>query len=247
MVAVPRHDFLHRIEANFVRTAGLSVVAALAVVLVGLAVLAVVTRELRRVVEAARLLGNGQASPHMRLDRRDELGELARSFADMQTRLTTDHLTGLSNREAMLRHNEERILQQRRRSDSRPFAVMFADFDGFKLINDRYGHDVGDAVLREQAQRLRAGLRAHDLVARYAGDEFLILLDAAEKPQDAEAVRLQLELSLRQPLTALATRGATEPGVSASFGVAMYPQDGLDVSTLVKHADEDMYRRKRGQ
>ena len=145
MVAVPRHDFIHRIEDNFVRTGLLGLAVALVVGLIGLAVLAAVARELRRFAVAAGQVGRGEPGVLLPTDRRDELGDLARSFVDMQSRLMTDPLTGLSNREAVMRRIEERILQQRRRGDSRPFVVMFVDFNRFKQINDRFGHDVGDA------------------------------------------------------------------------------------------------------
>jgi diguanylate cyclase (GGDEF)-like protein len=246
MVAVPRHDFLQRIETNFIRTGIFGLLAALAVVLVGLAVLAVVTNELRRFVDAAKQLGNGQAGMQLRVNRRDELGDLARSFADMQTRLTTDALTGLCNREAVVRRIEDRIAQHRRSSDAQPFVLMFADLNDFKTVNDRFGHDVGDAVLREVGQRLRAGVRTQDTVARYAGDEFLILFDAVHTPQEAHAARAHLEAALRQPLDALAACAPNEPGIGASFGVALYPEHGQDVASLVQHADLEMYRRKRG-
>jgi diguanylate cyclase (GGDEF)-like protein len=245
MVAVPRHDFLYRIEENFVRTGVLSVAAAIAVVITGLAVLGVVTRELGRFADAARRLGEGEPSVQMRVDRRDELGDLARSFTEMQTRLMTDPLTGLSNREAILRRMEERIMQQRRRDDTRPFAVMFVDLNGFKQVNDRFGHDVGDAVLRELAQRLQSCVRTNDAVARFAGDEFVLMLDSTSSLNDAHSVRQHLEAAALKPLNTLASLAPGEPGISASFGVAMYPADGLDVSTLLKHADADMYSRKR--
>lgn len=246
MVAVPRHDFIHRIEENFIRTGALGLVAALVVVMVGLAVLAVVSHELRGFVETARRIGNGDPNVRMREHRRDELGDLARSLVDMQTRLTTDPLTGLSNREALLRRIEDRIVQHRRSGDVRPFVLMFADLNDFKRINDRFGHDVGDVVLREVGQRLSASVRAQDVVARYAGGEFLILFDSVQTLQGAEAARLHLEASLRQPLAVLAQLAPGEPGISASFGFALYPADGLNVTTLVKHADQEMYRRKRG-
>jgi len=246
MVAVPRHDFLFQIEDNFVNTGWLALLAALATVLIGLAVLHNVAGELRRLAAAARRVGEGEPGELLRTDRKDELGDLARSFAEMQNRLLTDPLTGLSNREAVLRRIEERIVSARRRGDTRPFVVMFADLNRFKQINDRHGHDVGDAVLRELAQRLRAGVRGNDLVARYAGDEFVILLESVESRRDAEAVRQHLQESLRQPLDALQGLDGEELLAGASFGLAVYPEDGQHVESLLKRADEDMYRRKGG-
>jgi diguanylate cyclase (GGDEF)-like protein len=162
----------------------------------------------------------------------------------MQNKLLTDHLTGLSNREAVVRRIEDRIRQQRRRGDARPFVVMFADFNRFKSINDRFGHDVGDRVLQELAQRLRDGVRANDLVARYAGDEFVLLIDTVDNRRDAEAIRSHLDATLRQPLAALHGLAPDEPNEGAAIGLALYPDDGQDVDSLLKRADADMYARK---
>lgn len=247
MVAVPRHDFLYQIEDNFVTTAWLGIAAAVVVVLIGMAVLHNVAGVLRRLATAARRLGTGEPGAPLPTGRKDELGDLARAFAEMQDRLLTDPLTGLSNREAVLRRIEERIVNARRRGDSRPFVVMFADLNRFKQINDRHGHDVGDSVLRELAQRLRNGVRGNDLVARYAGDEFVILLESVETRRDAEAVRQHLQDALRQPLHALQGLNADELLAGASFGMAVYPEDGQHVESLLKRADADMYRQKGEQ
>jgi diguanylate cyclase (GGDEF)-like protein len=244
VVAVPQADLLQHAVQIFQNTALLAAAASLAALLVGLAVLAALTRELRRLADAARRVGEGQLDTPLQVQRRDEIGDLARSFAQMQQRLLTDRLTGLSNREAALRRIDERIAQHRRRGDRRPFAVMFVDFNRFKHINDAYGHDVGDAVLKELAQRLRLRLRAEDTVARYAGDEFLLLLDAVSDRRDAERVRQHLEQAMREPLAALAEVAPDLPPAGASFGIAMFPADGADIDSLIKLADQDMYRRK---
>lgn len=244
LVAVPRSDFLAGIVKNYVTTVWLTMGASLLAVLIGLAVLSTVSRELRALATAARRVGEGQMLDPVRTQRNDALGDLARSFSDMQERLLTDQLTGLQNREAVIRGIEDRIVQRRRRSDPRPFAVLFADFNRFKQINDRYGHDVGDAVLRELALRIRHNVRTQDLVARYAGDEFVVLLDSIEQASDAHVVRTHLEGALRNPLEALNDVAPGEAGAGATFGVAVFPDDAHDVDGLIKHADADMYRRK---
>lgn len=245
MVAVPRDDFVHGVEASFRRSVGLGVVAAIVVALLGLWILATIAGELRAVAEAARRIGDGELETPLASTRRDEIGQLARSFVTMQQRLLTDQLTGLSNRTAVVRRIEERILQHRRRGDARPFAVLFVDFNRFKQINDSYGHDVGDEVLRAMAQRLRGAVRAQDLVARYAGDEFIVLLDSVERPADGEAARTHLERLLCEPLTVPSLPGGAVVADGAAIGLSSYPDDGLDVDTLIKRADADMYRRKQ--
>lgn len=244
IVAVPRADFLAGVQRNFVQAAalaGLGVVIALGL---GWAVLGIVTRELRELAEAARRVGDGVLDEPPEVHRTDELGELARSFADMQRRLLTDQLTGLSNRSAILRRIEDRILQQRRRGDRWPFAVMFVDLERVKDINKRFGHGVGDAVLKEVGQRLRAGVRIGDIVARYAGDEFVLLLDSVENRADAEAARNHLEAAMQAPLEALAGLAPADFQIGASFGIALYPDDGQDTESLLRHADADMFSRK---
>lgn len=245
IVAVPQADFLAGVQRNFIQAAvlaGLGVVIALGL---GWAVLGIVTRELRELAEAARRVGDGVLDEPPEVHRQDELGDLARSFADMQRRLLTDQLTGLSNRSAILRRIEDRVLQQRRRGDRWPFAVMFADLACIKEINKRFGHATGDAVLREASQRLRAGVRIGDVVARYAGDEFVLLLESVGDRVDAEAARAHLEAAMQQPLEALAGVAPSDFVVRASFGIALYPDDGQDTESLLRHADADMYARRQ--
>ncbi len=246
-VAVPRSDFLGDVERSFHATGWMGLGAAGGVVGLGLWVLSVLTRELRRLANAARHMGEGHLAPPVVSQRRDELGDLARSFADMQTRLLTDPLTGLYNRSAVLRHIEERIREQRRRGDPRPFTVLFIDVNHFKQINDRFGHDVGDAVLCELAQRLRETAAPGDIAARYAGDEFVLMLGSVERRGEALSLRLRLQHALSQPLAALAALApANEPQHGAAIGLALYPDDGQDADALLRQADADMYVHKRG-
>jgi diguanylate cyclase (GGDEF)-like protein len=245
MVAVPRQDFLHGIIDNFRRTVLLAAVAAVVVMLTGTLVLSTVTRELRLLAAAARRVGQCSTAALPESRRKDELGDLARSFSEMQRRLLTDPLTGLANREALIRRVEDRIVQQRRRGDPRPFGVLFIDINNFKTINDEFGHDIGDAVLQELGRRLSAAVRGDDLVARFAGDEFLVMLDSIDRREDAQRVCADLGELLRQPLEVLTGSKTLAPALGASIGVAVYPEDGQDVDTLVRHADQEMYQRKR--
>ena len=219
--------------------------AAVVVMLTGTLVLSTVTRELRELAAAARRVGQGSTAALPESRRKDELGDLARSFSEMQRRLLTDPLTGLANREALIRRVEDRIVQQRRRGDPRPFGVLFIDINNFKTINDEFGHDIGDAVLQELGRRLAAAVRADDLVARFAGNEFLVLLDSVDRREDAERVVANLEERLRRPLQVLTGSTTLAPALGAAIGVAVYPEDGQDVDTLVRHADQQMYLRKR--
>jgi diguanylate cyclase (GGDEF)-like protein len=205
-------------------------------------VLGVVSRDLAGLAQSARRFGEGHAELPQAIGRRDEIGDLARSFVGMQRQLMTDRLTGLANREAALRRIDERVQRHRRRSDAQPFAVLFIDLNRFKQINDRHGHDVGDRVLQELAERLRQAVRAEDDVARYAGDEFLVVLDKVGQRSEAERLRGALEQRLREPLRTLT--GPDTASAGAAIGLALYPDDACDADTLVQRADEDMYARK---
>ncbi|MFO0232249.1 MAG: putative bifunctional diguanylate cyclase/phosphodiesterase [Burkholderiales bacterium] len=151
-----------------------------------------------------------------------------------------DDLTGLPNRAAFMEHIGESIAQARARSSR--FALLFLDLDGFKEINDSLGHDAGDDLLRQVSQRIRACLRQADRLARFGGDEFLVLIDPVRKRRDVEVVTRKILKAVATPLK-LDGLMAT---VSASIGIAMFPDDGGDPPRLLKNADAAMYQAKQG-
>jgi diguanylate cyclase (GGDEF)-like protein/PAS domain S-box-containing protein len=149
-----------------------------------------------------------------------------------------DALTGLANRRNLVDALSQ--LLSSRRSRDRDAAVLFCDLDGFKQINDTYGHDAGDRVLIEVAQRLSATARDHDLVARIAGDEFVVMIREIGSISDAEAAASRQLESLVPPI-----RVAGElVRVSASIGVAM-ARDYESATALLQAADRGMYEAKR--
>src|ERR1700682_5404026 len=122
----------------------------------------------------------------------------------------------------------------------RRFAVLFIDLDRFKVINDSLGHDAGDILLVEIANRLRQTLRSSDVVARLGGDEFVVILEETAERHDVERIAGNLLSVLSQPLQL----SGHECHTTASIGIAMYPADGSDVQTLTKNADMAMYLAK---
>ncbi len=160
-----------------------------------------------------------------------------------------DALTGLPNR-AMLDELLDLALARARRVDQ-GVAVILVDLDDFKLVNDSLGHDAGDALIAELAERMREATRDTDLVARPGGDEFLVLLGDLDRtppmpggqPGDviaAEAVAARIQHALRAPFTI----GGTELYVTASLGISVYPEDAADAVALLQNADTAMYRSK---
>ncbi|SMB97003.1 GGDEF domain-containing protein [Deinococcus hopiensis] len=150
-----------------------------------------------------------------------------------RTLALTDSLTGLFNRRAMYDRLQQ-VLEERK--DGRPFAVVLLDLDHFKAINDRYGHDAGDQVLQRMAAVLKAGIREGDWVARWGGEEFLVLLRGVNAVQ-AEQITARFRQSVRE------TRLDGLPMFTASFGVTA-GQPGDDVRSLLQRADALLYRAK---
>ncbi len=149
-----------------------------------------------------------------------------------------DALTGLPNRALFTNRLDQALAQGQRRG--RPFAVLFIDLDNFKQINDTYGHDAGDKVLRMVGQRLQACVRNEDTVSRAGGDEFVCLL--MEVTQEAVIADIaQCMINLVSNADELAGAKTT---VKASIGIAMCPRDGVTAETLVKNADSAMYKAK---
>jgi diguanylate cyclase (GGDEF)-like protein len=118
---------------------------------------------------------------------------------------------------------------------------MFVDLDLFKEINDLYGHEVGDLVLKQVSQRLISCVRESDTVARLGGDEFIILLPMIDAEGDAILVANKIVQSIAQPIIA----AQASLHVTASIGIAMYPQHGKDEKLLMINADMAMYQSKR--
>jgi diguanylate cyclase (GGDEF)-like protein/PAS domain S-box-containing protein len=164
-----------------------------------------------------------------------------RKLADERIRhlATHDSLTELPNR-ALFSERLNALISGAQGKDAR-FAVLFVDLDHFKLINDTLGHQAGDALLKQAAERLRDSVRPTDLVARLGGDEFVVLCQDASDLADIDAVAARMVQSLTNPLHLL----DHECRVSASVGIAVYPTDGDSERALMKSADSAMYTAKQ--
>jgi diguanylate cyclase (GGDEF)-like protein len=152
-----------------------------------------------------------------------------------------DGLTGLVNRqlfEDRLRHS----LALARRNDSQ-VGLLYVDLDRFKPVNDRYGHEAGDQVLVEAAERLKECVRGADTVARIGGDEFGVILEALVHRQEAILAARRINEAFARPFLVM----GHECHVGASVGIGCYPEDGEEFETLLAKADKEMYRAKKEQ
>ena len=167
--------------------------------------------------------------------------ELKRYHDQLEREARYDELTGLPNR-GLMRRSMHELMQQANQSNH-PMAVMFIDLDGFKAVNDTYGHDAGDVLLIEQAQRMQDSVRQGDVVARLAGDEFVLLLPNFGTQQRLQEVAQRLIENICVPVD---YQGQTLR-VSASVGVAIFsPGSKISDDQLLGEADEAMYKAKRG-
>ncbi len=166
--------------------------------------------------------------------------ELRIANEELTKLVTQDALTGLPNRKLLADHCQL-ALSGAKRNNTR-LAMMFVDLDGFKAVNDTLGHAYGDLLLKETARRILACTRESDTVARFGGDEFIVLLPLVESPQDAVAVGEKIRQALQLPYVL----AGTEQHISASIGIAVYPEDGADEASLIKSADTAMYMAKKG-
>jgi diguanylate cyclase (GGDEF)-like protein/PAS domain S-box-containing protein len=168
-----------------------------------------------------------------------DITELRETQARLEQLARIDPLTGLPNR----RQFDERIREgmARARRLKQPMAVMFLDIDRFKWINDSFGHAGGDAVLCEFARRLRESVRITDTVARFAGDEFVLLLEGVASPADLDALADKVVRGIRPPFEV----GGLARSVTTSAGVAVYDGASLDAPALLAQADRALYRAKQ--
>jgi diguanylate cyclase (GGDEF)-like protein len=160
-------------------------------------------------------------------------------FEQTQEDSLTDPLTGLPNRRSMFVHLSRELSRAERLKSE--VAVIVMDVDGFKSINDTYGHNVGDHALREVAAAMQETLRPYDLCVRYAGDEFIVVLaDCSREAADLKRRELQSRIAEIE----LEVRAGKRVHLAISAGAAVFPQDGTTYEALLADADHRMYRDK---
>ena len=183
----------------------------------------------RREVNGAVVLVIAVIDVHDEVAQRDDLRQLA----------THDDLTGLVNRRFFLESVEQALRRAERFVEAA--GVLYIDLDGFKAVNDRAGHGVGDRVLTSMASRLRQSVRAADVVGRIGGDEFAVLIERLASPDDARVVARRIQDTLNGSVE---VAGETWP-LAASVGLAVAKNGHESATELLARADEDMYLVKR--
>ena len=199
-------------------------------------------KTVRQLEELIKAIDGGNASVEIEISRKDELGALAVAIGQMSKRdkalrqANEDPLTGLANRRYLMQKMENLF------KSGKPMSLCFIDLDGFKPINDTYGHDMGDEALKVVSERFSACVRDNDVLARIGGDEFVMLFNGLDDRKVLETrVKRVLEL-VNEPIWISDTRLK----MGASIGLAVSPQDGKDAESLLNAADEAMYAAKQG-
>lgn len=171
----------------------------------------------------------------------EKTAALVQAVAKAERLAHRDELTGLPNRRLLIERFHQAVAQAERQQQQ--IALLFMDIDGFKRINDRFGHAAGDSLLQQVAARLTDSIRASDTACRYGGDEFIILLPAIE---DEHSVTATVQ-KIRSVLAAHYTVAGTEMEVRVSFGTAIYPANGRAYLELIEASDRAMYDNKSGE
>lgn len=202
---------------------------------------------INRIIERTRRFIAGDHSARIALQGSDEFAAIARTFDQMAQEIQVQHenlnqlahfdaLTNLVNRAHLVERLERRV----RAGQHKPFTVLFIDLDRFKVINDTLGHQMGDEMLQVVAHRIRSHVKDIDTLARFGGDEFVLLIESVS---DIEGVKLILQRLLRhigEPMML----GSNPVSTSASIGVACFPDDGRTAQALIQNADIAMYQAK---
>ncbi|MCH9816065.1 MAG: EAL domain-containing protein [Actinomycetia bacterium] len=168
----------------------------------------------------------------------DDVTAVRQAQARLARQATHDRLTGLANREVLLTQLTRALARLTREPGS--VAAIFIDLDGFKEVNDNFGHAVGDAMLVQVSKRIQQAVRGHDLVARIGGDEFAVVCDALDHHSGADAIADRIQELLAEPLSV----DGTEHLIGASIGIAQSSDAGTSADDLLRQADLAMYQAK---
>lgn len=186
------------------------------------------------------------ASSSYMMEQQDRNLFLREKELDAERRLQLDRalhdwLTGLPNRELLVDRLEQAISQSQR--NKYQSAGFFLDLDGFKAINDAYGHDVGDLVLQEVAARLKRVMRETDTLSRFGGDEFFILAQQIQQQETAKSFAEKLLWQIEQPINIAGVPSISD--LSASIGICIFPYPSVTAGDIIRRADQAMYQVKR--
>jgi len=255
-VQFSRQELIDRTDLLLARGIPVAFAGIVLSALTGLGLGTLLTRRLKKLEQATQRMGAGDMDVTVSIPGHDEIGRLAQVFNEMSANLRSqflelqqiqqelafqahhDPLSGLPNRTLFDLRCSQAL--EAARLEGSQVALLFMDLDHFKNINDSYGHQVGDCVLRDVAARLTLVLKDQYLIARLGGDEFCVVMEQLNNEQEASDLAQSVLDTLAAPLGC----EQHEFFLSASIGICFFPQDGDDVTKLLRNADTAMYRAK---
>ncbi|GAB4217034.1 MAG: hypothetical protein OHK0012_20540 [Synechococcales cyanobacterium] len=248
VVVIPEADVMGRIQDNTRQTVVLCLLALGVTLVVGSATARWITRPMATLYQASQNMAAGQMNttiPPTVIQELHAVGEsfngmasqLQASFSQLHYAATHDMLTGLCNRAAFHEH-VQRVME--RDPETIHCAILVLDLDNFKVVNDTLGHLAGDQLITCVSQRLQHCVRAHDTLARFGGDEFVILLEPIGDPQEAVRIARRILDRLKEPFILQDTPTYT----SVSIGIAVYNPASDDAESLLRRADFALYEAK---
>jgi diguanylate cyclase (GGDEF)-like protein len=198
------------------------------------------TSTVQRCAIAIRGLTDADGAPAGAVLCIDDVTEASALRAELERRATVDELTGCLNRAAVLDELDRTL--RRDSAGSSGTAVVFLDLDGFKEVNDTFGHKAGDQLLASAATRLRGAMRDADMIGRMGGDEFIVVLPSVDTIDEARRIGLRLGDALTAPLEVV---GGLPMSIRSSIGVAWASAADITADALIAAADRAMYESKR--
>jgi len=242
VIAVPRSDFMGGINHSVIQSILIVVVFIILALIAGLMVIEHMLKDIRQLTQAALKVGNGEPLPRLHIHRKDEIGNLVKTFIDMENKLRFDRLTQVNNRDFLIAQIESLQQHATLHPDEKVnFTLLFLDLDKFKTINDGYGHAAGDQLLIIIASRLKAAVRETDTVARFGGDEFVVLLNGTSETLDIENTINKIHELVEQPI-ALSDHLVS---IQVSIGWSVFPTEAMTYSRLIDIADARMFSGKK--
>ena len=248
---IPTQEAFQPVDAIQDRIISLSFATSVVLVIFLVIFLGYSFRPLRESSRQMRAMAQGDlALSELPVVRKDEIGEMVESFNALTRKLLAaedqmvfmahhDALTELPNRRAFIARFKQSLALATRQSS--PLALLFIDLDGFKTVNDQKGHKIGDVLLQEVARRLQSVVRQSDLISRFGGDEFVVLLTDCDSKEAVTAVCSKLIAKVSEPFVV----GNMSVNVGASVGISLFPEHAIEVDVLLALADTAMYDAKQ--
>jgi diguanylate cyclase (GGDEF)-like protein/PAS domain S-box-containing protein len=198
----------------------------------------ITNQELELWIEYSSLIINGENDEYHMLLTIEDITERKKHESELSYLAHYDYLTKLPNRLFVQQHLQELVENGKRYN--RKFSIVFIDLDKFKHVNDIKGHEAGDVVLIEVGSRVKAAIRHNDIVARFGGDEFVLLIDEITEENHLVSLIDKIQANIGQPIQF----GDNEYFIGSSVGISQFPDDGHEVNDLLRKADTAMYKAK---